>query len=101
MKLSEWLDEKESEHIDVSEITIPTDIAFDNIPDETIFFKEMNTCGVLCTGNHPFSKVERFGNWYYCTGQDKQAGMHSTEMKWHLFTKNKALALKTAKSRIE
>ena len=62
MKISDWLDEKEAENVDVSQITLPTDVSFDDVPDETIFFDEMNPCGLLCTDNHPFSKVERFGS---------------------------------------
>jgi hypothetical protein len=34
-------------------------------------------------------------------GQDKKAGIHSSEMKWRLFTRNKDLALQTAKSHME
>ena len=101
MKLSEWLDEKEAEHVDVSQIALPADISFDGTPDETIFFKEINPCGFLCTDNHPFSKVERFGHWYRCKGQDKQAGIHSSKMKWHLFTKDRDRAIQTATARIE
>jgi len=101
MKISDWLDEKEAENVDVSQIELPTDLSFDAVPDETIFFKEDNPCGLLCTDNHPFSKVERFGHWFYCKGQDKKAGIHSSQMKWRLFTKNKNLALQTAKARIE
>ena len=101
MKISDWLDEKEAENVDVSQITLPSDMAFDEDPDETIFFKEINPCGFLCKENHPFSKVERFGHWYCSSGQDKQAGIHSSEMKWKLFTRDKDLALQTAKTHIE
>ena len=101
MKISDWLDEKEAENVDVSKIELPTDISFDAVPDETIYFKEDNPCGLLCTDNHPFSKVERFGHWFYSKGQDRKAGIHSSKMKWRLFTKDKALALQTAKERME
>jgi len=101
MKISEWLDEKEVENIDVSQIELPKDMYFDEDPDETIFFKENNPCGLLCSESHPFSKVERFGDWYCCSGQDKQAGIHSSEMKWRLITREKELALKVAKAYIE
>ncbi len=100
MKISDWLDEKVKENVDVSQIALPKDISYDLVPDETIFFEEINTCGMLCTKNHPFSKVERFGHWYSCKGQDKQAGIHSSNMKWRLFTKDKDLALQTAKAHI-
>jgi len=101
MKISDWLDQKEAENGDVSQVELPKDISFDAVPDETIFFKEDNPCGLLCTDHHPFSKVERFGHWFHCKGQDKKAGIHSSQMKWRLFTKDKDLALKTAKSHIE
>ena len=101
MNISEWLDEKEAEDVDVSQIVLPDDLSYDEVPDETIFFEEINPCGILCTGHHPFSTVERFGHWYYCKGQDKEAGIHSSERQWRLFTKEKDLAVKTAKEHIK
>ena len=101
MKISDWLDEKEKEDIDLSQIEIPMNMAYDEDPDETIFFKEVNPCGLFCTQNHPFATVERFGHWYYARGQDKNAGIHSSEMKWRLFTKDRNVALQTAKAHIE
>ena len=101
MKLSDWLDAKEKEHVDVSQIELPKEVSFDLASDETIFFQEINPCGILCTKDHPYSKVERYGRWYFCKGQDKRAGIHSSEMKSRLFTKDENLALKTAKERIE
>ena len=101
MKISDWLDERESEGFDVSHIVLPDDLVYDNAPDETVFFKEINPCGIFCSGNHPFATVERFGHWYYARGQDKGAGIHSSDMEWRLFTKDIELALCTAKSHIE
>ena len=101
MKVSDWLDEKEAEGVDVSQITLPKNMAYDEDPDETLFYKEINPCGLFCTENHPFATVERFGHWYLCRGQDKKAGIHSSEMKWRLFTKDKDIALQTAKAHIE
>jgi hypothetical protein len=101
MKISDWLDEKEAENVDVSQIELPRDMSFDEDPDETVFFEEIKPCGLLCTENHPFSTVERFEHWYYCRGQDKKAGLHSSKMKWRMFTKDKNLALQTAKAHIE
>ena len=101
MKISDWLDKQVAENVDVSEITVPADMAYDDDPDETIYFEEIKPCGVFCTENHPFSTVERFGHWYFCRGQDKSAGIHSSEMMWRLFTRNKDLALRTAKAHIE
>ncbi len=34
-------------------------------------------------------------------GKGKKAGIHSSDMKWHLFTKDKEFAVKTAKSHLE
>lgn len=101
MKISDWLDEKDAEKVDVSEITLPTNMSYAEDPDETIYFKDINPCGMFCTENHPFATVERFGHWYLARGQDKKAGIHSSEMIWKLFTKDKSLALQTAKARIE
>ena len=101
MKVSDWLDGKVIEKVDVSQIELPANIAYDDDPDETLFFEEINPCGLFCTENHPFSTVERFGHWYLSRGQDKKAGIHSSEMQWRLFTKDKDIALQTAKRRIE
>ena len=101
MTISDWLDEQEAANVDVSQIELPKNMAYDEDPEETIYFKQINPCGLLCTKNHPFATVERFGHWYYSRGQDKKAGIHSSEMKWSLFTKDKELALKTAKEHIE
>ena len=101
MNISDWLDEKEAENVDVSEIVLPRNMEYDEDPDETIYFKEIKPCGLFCTENHPFATVERFGHWYCSRGQDKKAGIHSSDMKWRLFTKDKNIALQTAKERIE
>jgi hypothetical protein len=101
MGISGWLELRELEGVDVTQIVLPNDLAYDEGPEETIFFQEIRPCGILCTENHPFSTVERFGHWYYSRGQDKNAGIHSSGMKWKLFTKDRDLALKTAKSHIE
>ena len=55
---------------------------------------------MLCEENHPFSTVERFGHWYLARGQDGAAGIHATTMTWHLFTRDKELALQTARSHL-
>jgi len=101
MKISDWLDKKEAENLDVSKIVLPDELSYDEVPDETIFFEEINFDGILSTADHPFSTVERFGHWYYCRGRDKGTGTHSSGMEWRLFTKDKDLALKTDKSHIE
>ena len=101
MNISEWLDKKEAEGTDVSQIALPEDLLYDAIPDEVVFFEEVKPCSILCPENHPFSIVERLGHWYYSRGQDKKAGIHATGMEWRLFTKDKNLAVETAKSHIE
>jgi hypothetical protein len=98
MKISDWLDEKMAEGMDVTRVTMPPEMSYDQSPDEMVYFKEHKPCGYFCAQNHPFSKVERFGNWYACKGQDRKAGIHCSDMTWHLFTKDKQLALKTAKA---
>jgi len=101
MKISDWLDNEEKKGLDVSQIVLPDDLSYDEVPDETIFFKEINSDGILSTADHPFSTVERFGHWYYCRGRDKATGTQSSGMEWRLFTKDKEFALKIAKSHIE
>jgi len=100
MTISNWLDKKEAENVDVSQISLPDDLSYDEVPDETIFFKEINFDGILSTADHPFSTVERFGHWYYCRGRDKDASSQSPGREWRLFTKDKDLALETAKSHL-
>lgn len=100
-KISDWLDKKEKEKFDVSQIVLPDDLSYNEVPDETIFFKEINPDGILSIANHPFSTVERFGDWYYCRGRDKATATHLSGKEWRLFTKDKDLALKTAKAHIE
>jgi hypothetical protein len=101
MTISEWLDEMEAKSADVSQIALPEDLAYDEVPDETIYFKEINPCGFFCTGNHPFSTVERFGSWYCSRGRDMVAGIHSSGKDWRFFTRDRELAIKIAKSHIE
>jgi hypothetical protein len=100
-KISDWLDKKEKEKLNVSQIVLPDDLPYDEVPDETIFFKEINPDGILSIANHPFSTVERFGHWYYCRGRDKATGTQLSGKEWRLFTKDKDLALQTAKAHIE
>ncbi len=101
MTISEWLDEKEAQGLDVSHIALPENLAQNEDPEETIYFKEIRTCGILCTRDHPFATVERFGHWYYSRGRDKEDGPHTTKPQWWFFTKDKDFAIQTAKSHIE
>jgi hypothetical protein len=101
MKVSDWLDEKEAENLNLSQIALPENLFYNEAPDETIYFEEINPCGIFCTSKHPFSTVERYGQWYYGRGRGKEAGVHSSGMEWRFFTKDRNLAVKTAKSHIE
>ena len=101
MTISDWLDEQEALHGDVSQLEIPRGMLIDEEPDETPFYEEYNPCTFFCTKNHPFAKVERYGHWYVCKGQDRKAGIHSDAMKWRLNTRDRDLALKTAKERMQ
>lgn len=101
MNISEWLDTKEREGVDVSNIELPHDLKHDEDADETIYFTEYRPCSILCQGNHPFSTVVRFGSWYYASGQDRKAGVHMNGMTWHYITKDRDLAVATAKSHME
>jgi len=99
--ISKLLDEKAGDVTDLSHLDLPHVQPFAQPPDETIFFAEFNPCSMFCDGNHPFSTVERYGHWYYCHGQDRKAGIHSSRMRWHMFTRDKALALKIAKAHLQ
>lgn len=101
MSISKWLDKKEAEGIDVSHIKLPEDLANDETPAETIYFKEIRSCSILCPGTHPFATIERYGHWFYCRGRDKENGPHTTKPQWWFFTKDSDLAFKTAKTHIE
>ena len=101
MRISKWLDRKEAEGIDVSHIELPDDLAGEEVPAETIFFKEIRPCSMLCTRDHPFATIERYGHWFYCRGRDKEDGPHTTKAPWWLFTKDADLAFKTAKAHIK
>ncbi len=76
-------------------------LAFEDELDGTIIFEEINPCGIFCRQNHPFATVERYGDWYVSRGRDREAGLHSPAGKWQMITRNQALALRTAKGRIE
>lgn len=101
MSISDWLDQKEKEGFDVSRIEPPEELLSDAVPDETVFFKTYNPCSILCAKEHPYATVERYGHWYLCRGQDKKAGIHKTGMEWRFITRNKDLAIRTARSHIE
>ena len=101
MNISEWLDQKEEEGVDLSRVELPEELLFDAVPDETVYFKTYNPCSILCAKEHPYSTVERFGRWYYCRGQDRKAGIHVTGLEWRFFTRDRNLAVQTARSRIE
>ncbi len=101
MTISEWLDQQEARGVDVSRIVVPSDLTGEEEPEETIYFKEARVCSVLCTGQHPFATVERFGRWYYSRGREKDKGPHTAKPEWRLWTKDKEIALSTARQHIE
>ena len=101
MRISKWLDKKDAEGIDVSHIELPEELANEEDPAETVYFKEIRPCTILCTGSHPFATVERFGRWYYARGRDKADGPHTTKKPWWLFTRDISLAVQSAKEHIE
>jgi len=39
MSVAGWLDEKEAEGFDVSQIALPNDLTYDEAPEETIYFR--------------------------------------------------------------
>ncbi len=100
MKISDWLDQNEAQGIDVNHLAFPAQQIQQEDPDETIFFKEIRICSILCSGNHPFATVERYDHWYLCRGKEKDTGPHTTKPQWWLFTKDRELAIKTARLRI-
>ncbi len=101
MGISKWLDKKEAEGINVAHIEIPDEMLNEEAPAQTVYFKEIRSCSILCTGDHPFASVERFGHWFYCRGRDKEKGSHTTQPQWWMFTRDIDLALKTAQEHIE
>lgn len=100
MTISEWLDEQEAGGIDVSHIVVPDDLKYDEDPEEILFFKEIRPCSVLCPEQHPFAAVERFGDWYYSRGREKETGPHTSKPQWWFYTKDRELAVKIAESHI-
>lgn len=100
MSISRWLDKKEAEGIDVLQIKVPEEMLNEEAPAQTVYFKEIRLCSILCTGDHPFATVERFGNWFYCRGRDQEQGSHTTKPQWWLWTRDIEMALKTAKTHI-
>lgn len=101
MNISDWLDSKEKEEKDISAIVLPAKMLHAEDPDETVFYEEIRPCGLFCTKDHPFATVERYGHWYRARGRDKEEGVHSTLEQWSKVTRDKELALQTAKSHIE
>lgn len=101
MTISKWLDQKEAEGVDVSHLSIPDEMTRNEEPDETLYFKEVRPCSILCTRNHPFATVERYGKWYLARGRQKDRGPHTNKPPWSFITKDLDLAVKTARSMIE
>ena len=100
-KISDWLDKRVAENLDVSQVVLPVKLSYEEVPDETIFFEEINHDGILSTADHPFSTVERFGHWYYCPGLGNYDGIHSSKIEGKPFAKDKDFVIRTAKEYIE
>lgn len=45
MKISDWLDEKEAEKVDVARISLPKNMVFDEDPNETVFLQRKIPAG--------------------------------------------------------
>jgi len=48
MEISERLDKKEAEGIDVSQIVLPDELSYDEVQDETCFSRKLNLAEPLC-----------------------------------------------------
>jgi len=101
MTISEWLDRKVTEGVDVSHITLPEGMLNDEAPEETVYFHEIRACSILCPEDHPFATVERFGDWYYARGRERESGPHTALPLWWLWTEDESLAVKTAQACLE
>ena len=101
MNISEWLDKKEAEGIDLSQIELPDDLLYDASPDEVVFFSGGATLQHPLLEKSPFFYRRALRALVLLQGPGQEAGIHATGMEWRFFTKNKDLALKTAKSHIE
>lgn len=101
MRISQWLDEQEARGADVSHIAVPENMLRDEQPDETIYFREIRPCSILCTGDHPFATVERYGHWYLARGREKEKGPHTAKPPWWFISRDQDLSVREAKSRIE
>ena len=47
MEPREWLDEQETQGVDVSHIVLPKDLSYDEDSDQTLYFKEIRPCSIL------------------------------------------------------
>jgi hypothetical protein len=84
---------------DVSEIDPPADLLYDDRPDETIYFDEINSCGILYRTITPFPPSSGSA-MVLCPGQDRNAGLHSAERN-EAVHQGQIVALSTAKAHIE
>jgi len=100
MKISEWLDKKEAKALMYLKSHCPIASLMNDEPDDTIFFKDMNHDGSFLP---PIIRFYCRALWalVLLPGRDSVTGNHSPGIEWRLFTKDKDLALKTAKSHIE
>ncbi len=100
-RISDWLDFQKAQGLDVSHLVIPEEKLRDEPPDETIYFREIRPCSVLCAGDHPFATVERYGRWYLARGREKEKGPHTAKPPWWFITEDPALAIQEAKAHLK
>ena len=49
-------------------------MSYDEDPDETIYFKEINPCGILCEGKHPVLPLTVLATGFMAEGRIKMPG---------------------------
>jgi hypothetical protein len=99
MKISDWLDEKEAEKLDVSQIALPDDLSYDKVPDETIFLRRLIFAGFSVQAIIPFLRSSALDTGIIVEVETRRPAF--TRQEWRFFTKDRDLAIKTAKSHIE
>ena len=101
MKISDWLDEKEA-GAQMYRNGIPKEMSYDEgALQMKLFISKQDRVRLLCTENHALFYGEHFGHWCYCRGQDKKAGIHSSEIRSGLFTKDKDVRIPNCETHIK
>ena len=101
MNISDWLDRKVAEGIDVQPRSHCLTICRMTLSPTRSYFFRFCSPAVSSAQKSPLFHGRALRALVSCRGQDKKAGVHATGMEWTFFTKDKDLAVKTAKSRIE